>query len=253
VDEMWTDILRDPVWFDLNAQPHTHEDFRDTPSFLHKINYTVPGSLISTITLDIPETRLHRHQGRNVLLYMSGVHCTETRHICKCMSMIQVGDIDRYDVLPFDETVGIAPPRYATVTKREGYNGETGEFWSFDPEFHEIDRPASIVVTDLRKSLHNGVLHRSDGKAALTAGHIIARWFNHDEPFRHNGPSQIKLSGYKEFHVHGSLYNATYEKIEMYWGNRLAPTSVVGQVFPLQTQYFGDVQDAFVWAATNAA
>lgn len=241
--ELWTDVLRNTAVFSTEEGTGL---LHDTHLFLHKMNEEEPGKVMGPIRVDIPTLRVNMFDDQHVLTYMSGYRQPAT------YAAVWASDIDQFDLLHYDDSVGQPAPPHAVITKQEGYNGETGDFWAFNPTFHRDDRPASIIATGLHRSYRDGRLDHPAGKPSVYASCVIARWFQHNEAIRFNGPDQVIIRGYREYHAQGQLVHVAYDSCQCHWSTRKAPTNIAGPVTPLGVRYFTDPQDEFIWAAQTA-
>lgn len=65
--------------------------------------------------------------------------------------------------------------------------------------------PALIEVIGLRKHYYHGKLHRKGVHPALKSDYLFAHWYHNGESKRNNGPTTIKIDGYKEFWKDGQF------------------------------------------------
>jgi len=112
--------------------------------------------------------------------------------------------------------------------------------------------PSVLVVSNLRKWYCKGKLHRKGIHPALHADYVGAIWYDTaDTRGRCGAPHTIGIEGYKEFYQNGEYQGYRANNIYEIWNKHLveAAKDIVGQRYPLSTEYCGDVQDRFMLTA----
>ena len=135
-----------------------------------------------------------------------------------------------------------------------------GMFWgsqkssgSMQP-YRDDGFPAVIVMVNVSKHYHHGVLHRKRKLPALSADYIGALWYQ--EPGRHvrqNGPACILLENYKEFWEDGEFKGHRWSNYNMSWGWRDKRNddealhkflgNLQGSTDMFSNSFFSDIQD----------
>ncbi len=106
--------------------------------------------------------------------------------------------------------------------------GNIGLFWgdthptSLGPmmrTYRDDGFPAVIVMVNISKHYHHGVLHRKRKLPAISADYIGALWYpTADQHTRANGPACILLENYKEYWEDGEFKGHRWSNYNLSWG-----------------------------------
>lgn len=104
--------------------------------------------------------------------------------------------------------------------------GNIGLFWGWGSSgllraYREDDFPAIIVMVNIAKHYHHGLLHRKRKLPAISADYIGALWYQeHGEHVRRNGPACVLLENYKEYWEDGEFKGHRWSNYNLSWGWR---------------------------------
>ena len=111
--------------------------------------------------------------------------------------------------------------------------------------------PAVIVMVNISKHYHHGVLHRKRKLPAISADYIGALWYQAPAKyFRPNGPACILLENYKEYWEEGVFKGHRWSNYNLSWGWNNDETALEKFLGNLQgttdmfaNSFFTDIQD----------
>jgi hypothetical protein len=141
--------------------------------------------------------------------------------------------------------------------------GNIGMFWgkvgasglsSQFQAYRNDDFPAIIVMINISKHYHHGVLHRKRKQPAISADYIGALWYQEPgEHVRRNGPACVLLENYKEYWEDGDFKGHRWSNYNLSWGWRTKSQNdlvlenflgnLQGSTDMFSNSFFTDIQD----------
>lgn len=77
--------------------------------------------------------------------------------------------------------------------------------------------PAVVELINFRKHYYHGELHRKGNNPAITAERIMVHWYEDGKAHRTNGPTNISITGYKEWWKEGKFKGYKLSGYTTYW------------------------------------
>ena len=120
--------------------------------------------------------------------------------------------------------------------------------------FRDDGFPAVIVMVNVSKHYHHGLLHRKRKQPAISADYIGALWYQRSgEHVRSNGPACVLLENYKEYWEDGEFKGHRWSNYNLSWGCRdgrnddaalqVFLDNLNGETDMFSNSFFTDIQD----------